>query len=607
MNFFFKFNNSNKDKNTPTTPNSSLETFNQTDTQACPVPPSPSPSHSQSNNMTIHPCGHQQSLLTLVRSISSSYPPPPRRFLENLALRSRNRRQSQKRIFIDLPDCTAFFLMALQQIIWIAICVFCLFSSNFDQFNNPKIKVTIHSLIRLGPFLILYAMVLTFLSTIILYNFTIITVHLVSLSVLLLTIYNAASNLFQLKFSSGNFASLLTFIFLSIYYFRALKHLPLTSIFIKSSAKICWRNHVSLLFIFAAYAVLVYSYLIVWSFSILVIQESSNIFRLQQIIFLIMSTISMMLFSAFLRDLLQIWISRIIYNSTFAHTQRPVIVTSLTRNTNTNTKAIEDIENNIPNTKVNGLRNNSLTSSSSSLSDNVMLSSLSDSSFEETQRLVSRESLWWCVGTAARSAFHLVLRGFQVHIWILALIQIIFPNFGPPADPQCVLDIFHVPTAIYGTSFIKSRKFVNDTMVDHGMDKISVDIYLRTFIYYMMSYACLILGLLSTWYIFGDNYRFKTSFFFDSMWSLLNHSESLHFACFFIIFGVVLVLTAIDSVHMILCWSICESPTSVSALEPDLMYLLVATYHARLDLRRFSGDRIHTNTFKSASKSIINK
>ena len=203
--------------------------------------------------------------------------------------------------------------------------------------------------------------------------------------------------------------------------------------------------------------------------------------------------------------------------------------------------------------------------------------------------------MWWCLGTASRSAFHLVLRAFQVYIWILSLIQIFFPNFGPPADPNCVLDVFHVPTAIYGTSFTKSRRFVADTMVNHGMDKISVDLYLRTFIYYMISYACGIMSLLSIWGLLGPEYKFKISFIIDCTWSILTTSSPVHFACIFVIFGTILFFTAIDSVHMILCWSICETPTSVSALEPELMHSLVTNYHARLDLRRFSGDRIRTS------------
>lgn len=541
---------------------------------------------------TVHPSGRQQSITSLLKSLSSSEESTaastasaPRRFLEDLALRSRNNFQSKRRFFIEISDGVALLFMFLQVFIWISLTLITAF------YGEGQVKGhNLFTVFKFGPFFIFLALIISLISSVILYFFTHFTIHLVSLSVLTFNFYNVVSNLPEHRFTMGNFASLLTFLFLALYYVRGLKHLSLTCHFIKSAARICWRNHLSLAFVFLVYTSMAFLYLITWSASILIIQSSRTNFKTISIIYCIFS---LMLTSAFLRDFLQIWLSRIIYSSTFAYTGRPVIVTSLTKkpfilekdtiervtDTEANSETFTDIEQ--PNTLLN-------------IPQSPECSVNSPLAYEETRRVVSRDSMWWCLGTAARSSFHLLLRAFQIHNWILALVQVFFPNFGPPANPKCVLDVFHVPTAIYGTSYNKSIRFVEDTMVDHGMDQISVDLYLRTFIYYMISYACGVLTLLSIWTVFGDEYKFKVSFLLDSISSLLSSSSPVHFACIFAVFGVVLFFTSIDSVHMILCWSICESPTSVSALEPELMHVLVTNYHTRLDLRRFSGDRIRT-------------
>lgn len=537
---------------------------------------------------TVHPSGRQQSITSLLKSLSSSEESTaastasaPRRFLEDLALRSRNNFQSKRRFFIEISDGVALLFMFLQVLIWIALTL----STAFYGEGQVKGHHHLFIVFKFGPFFIFLALIISLISSVFLYFFTHFTIHLVSLSVLTFNFYNVVSNLPEHRFTTGNFASLLTFLFLALYYVRGLKHLPLTCHFIKSAARICWRNHLSLAFVFLVYASTAFLYLITWSASIFIIQSSKTNFKTVSLIYCIFS---LMLTSAFLRDFLQIWLSRIIYNSTFAYTGRPVIVTSLTKRPSildkeqvgvTDTETLTDIEQ--PNTPQN-------------IPQSPEYSVNSPLAYEETKRVVSRDSMWWCLGTAARSSFHLLLRAFQIHNWILALVQVFIPNFGPPANPKCVLDVFHVPTAIYGTSYNKSIRFVEDTMVDHGMDQISVDLYLRTFIYYMISYACGVLTLLSIWTVFGDEYKFKVSFLLDSISSLMSSSSPVHFACIFAVFGVVLFFTSIDSVHMILCWSICESPTSVSALEPELMHVLVTNYHARLDLRRFSGDRIRT-------------
>ena len=530
------------------------------------------------NQQTVYPSGQQQSITSLLKSLStssesnsSSIVSAPRRFMEDLALRNRNNFQSKRRVFIEISDGVSLFLMILQVLIWIVLTLLTAFYSKDDGIKTEIIN-EIFILLKFGPLFIILATSIALFSSVFLYFFTNFTIHFVSLSVLGFNFYNATSS-FPYKFTSGNFASLLTFLFLAIYYVRGLKHLPLTCNFIKSATRICWRNHVSLAFVFLTYASIGFFYLITWSTSILIIQSSNlkNYFKTFSLIYFIFS---LMLSSAFLRDFLQIWLSRIIYNSTFAYTGHPVIVTSLTKKHST-----------IPDSDL----ENPQTSQTPQICDQN-----SPLSYEETKRIVSRDSMWWCMGTAARSSFHLFLRAFQIHTWILALIQVFSPNFGPPANPKCVLDVFHVPTAIYGTSYNKSIRFVEDTMVDHGMDQISVDLYLRTFIYYMISYVCGVLSLMAIWFLFGDQYKFKVSFLLDAISSLLNNSLPIHFACIFAIFGVVLFFTSIDSVHMILCWSICESPTSVSTLEPELMHVLVTNYHARLDLRRFSGDRIRS-------------
>ena len=530
---------------------------------------------SDDHNLTSHtvlPSGRQQSIKSILKSFSSASRsstsvPATRRFLEDLALRGRNRFQSQRRVFSDMSDGVALLLMSLQMIVWAILTII-----SATHYNDPNaLHKSIWQLVKYGPIFITTSLSLAFFSSLFLYFFTKITIHFVSLSVLGFILYTALFNLPHGTFTLGNFASLLTFLFLALYYRRGLRHLPLTCKFIQSASRICWRNHVSVLFVFASYALFIYGYLLLWSASILFIQSTFIFNKYFKTAILAYSLFSLMFFACFLRDLLQIWLSRIIYTSTFAYPSRPVTVTSLKR------KPSIIIDNPIP----------SPSESSESIDDAI--------SYEETQRIVSRESMWWCMGTAARSAFHLVLRAFQIHIWFLSLVQIFYPSFGPPADPKCVLDVFHVPTAIYGTSYNKSRRFIADTMVDHGMDQISVDLYFRTFIYYMISYACEVFALISIGYLLGDSYKFKISFLIDSCWSILTKSSPVHFASIFVAFSVILYYTAIDSVHMILCWSICETPTSVSALEPELMGLLVTSYHARLDLRRFAGDRIHTS------------
>ena len=526
----------------------------------------------ESTQHTVKPSGRQQSIRTLLQSLSSSsstqprfaldsFPHASRRFLEDLALRSRNKFRSERRVFSDMSDGVAFLLMGLNVAIW-GVLTLCF----IDKETLSLCSNTVFTLLKIGPLFLSISISIAFISSIFLYLVPRFTVHSVSLSVLLFTLYTASFNLPQLKFNYGNFASLLTFTFLLLYYLKGLKHLPLTFKFIKSASRICWRNHVSLGFVFFSYALFIYIYLITWSLSILIIQNTKKItVPYAKASILCYFLLSLLLFGSFLRDLLQIWLSRIIYTSTFAYPSKPVVVTSLLKRD----PVAQDCE---------------------------FPGSFSDSpTYEETQRVVSRESMWWCMGTASRSAFHLVLRAFQVHTWILSLVQIYFPNFGSPADPKCVLDVFHVPTAIYGTSFTKSRRFVADTMVNHGMDQISVDLYLRIFIYYMISYACFVLSLLSVWALLGSDYRFKISFIVDFTWSIFTTSSPVHFACIFVASGTILYFTAIDSVHMILCWSICETPTSVSSLEPELMHTLVTNYHARLDLNRFSGDRIRTS------------
>lgn len=523
---------------------------------------------------TVRPSGRQQSLTSVLKSLSSSSSSsssdpnpsstsslsrtgPTARFMQDLALRSKNRFRSSKRVFIDMADGLALLLMILQAVIWLGLSV-----GLYIMRSDPLDMTAIYKLMQVAPLFLGLALVIALISSVFLYFFTSSTVHVVSLSVLCFTLYNVASNLPNFPnpfFTSGNFASLITFVFLALYYLRGLKNLPLTCHFLKSASRICWRHHLSLAFVFASYALTIYIYIITWSTSILIIQRSDlrNNFKIAALAY---TVCSLMITSAFLRDFLQIWLSRIIYTSTFAYTARPVIVTSLVKRL--------------------------------SLTDEEDLES---GSLEETKRVVSRDSMWWCMGTAARSAFHLVIRAFQIHLWILAIVQVFAPQCGPRADPQCVLDVFHVPTAIYGTSYTKSRTFVADTMVDHGMDQISVELYLRTFIYYMISYACGILSLVAGWRCLGCDsaFRFKVTFMLDSVWAMFTTAQPVHFAAIFVAFGIILFFTAIDSVHMILCWSICESPTSVSALEPDLMHLLVTFYHARLDLKRFTGDRIN--------------
>lgn len=533
-----------------------------------------SPTSQSISQYTIHPSQRHQTFVNLLRSLSSSLNTSgAKKFLEDLALRSRNRYQSDRRVFRDLPDGFAFLLLVILILVWFTLSA----SASWSIFHDPKsaeiitsISQVLSLLIWQGPLALLLSMTISFISSLILYQWTVPFIHITSLTVLSFTLFNGLSSLPFGKFGSGNCAALLTFLFLGIFYVRGVKHIPLTAHFIKSASRICWRNRVYLSFVFTVYAVLLIALILFWSTSILFLQQTAwlKYFRISS---LVVATFVFVLFGSFLRDLLQIWLSRIIYMTTFAYSARPVTVTSVARRpSNIVPDSLDDLED----------RHDPVDDPFSVL--------------EETQRQVSRESLWWCTGTAARSSFHLTLRAFQVHIWLLTLLQV-FVKWGPPVDPRCVLDVFHVPTAIYGTSYSKSRRFVGETMVDHGLDKISVDIYLRTFIYYMLSYACGIITLLLIWSLLGSQFTFHPNFLTASAASLLTASLPVHFIFFYVFCGTVLFMTAIDSVHMILCWAICETPTSVSALEPKLMHVLVSSYHARLDLKRFTGDRIFSS------------
>ena len=484
--------------------------------------------------------------------------------MKELALRSRTNYRSDRRIFRDLPDGLALLVMATQFVLWLGLIGFSLASSwSRAMFKNEFVLLAWQ-----GPTAFAIASLITLLSCIVLYHLTALTLHTYSISVLIFVFVSALHGLPK-SFSVGNGAGIVTFLFLALYYWRGWAHSKLSQMFIKSATRICWRNLGRLTVVYLAYFVALLAYLLVWCAGIWSIQRAPWTAAFK-IVAVSCCMISFMLTGAFMRDFLQIWLSRVIYLNTFRHGgDRATFVTSITRR---------------PSILINTLPNNN---------SNSLVNEDSDEDLEQVRRKVTRESMWWCMGTACRSAFHLVLRGVSVHLWILALIQVCFPRFGPPANPTCVLDVFHVPTAIYGTSFSKSRKFVGETMLNHGMDKISVDVFIRTFIYYMFTYANgMIALLLLQWPL---HFKFRSDFVFASMFSMYSGAGMGHFAVVFAAVAAILIVTSIDSVYMILCWAICETPTTVSYLEAELMTTLVSKYHARLDLKRFSGDCIEIN------------
>lgn len=493
-----------------------------------------------------------------LNSLSSSFSSQStNEFMKELALRSRTNNRSDRRIFRDMPDGLALLLMTTQFVLWLGLIVFSLASSwSHQMFKNELLL-----LLWQGPAAFAVASLITLLSCVVLYHLTALTLHTYSIGVLIFVFVSALSGV-PISFGVGNVAGIVTFLFLALYYWRGWAHSKLSQMFIKSATRICWRNLVRLTVVYLAYFLVLLAYLLVWCAGIWSLQRApwSTAFK---IVAVTCCMISFMLTGAFMRDFLQIWLSRVIYLNTFRHGgDRATFVTSITRRPST------------------------------MLSSNCLQED-SDDDLEQIRRKVTRESMWWCLGTACRSAFHLVLRGVSVHLWVFALIQVCFPRFGPPANPTCVLDVFHVPTAIYGTSFTKSRKFVGETMLNHGMDKISVDVFIRTFIYYMFTYANGMIALLILqWPL---NFKFRSDFVFASMFSMYSGAGMGHFAVVFAAVSAILIVTSIDSVYMILCWAICETPTSVSYLEAELMTTLVSQYHARLDLKRFSGDCIEIN------------
>lgn len=499
------------------------------------------------------------------RSLSSS---GARSFMEELALRSRNRFRSDRRVFRELPDGFAFLLMALQFVGWVALCVWSARNASLED-----VLPVLHPILRHCPLAFLVAMGVTFLSSVLFYRCTYGVLHCGSLLVLIFTLYNAVSSL-PGSFGGSNIAALFTLLFLALYYIQGIPHMRLSVRFIQSAARICWRSRMQLSVVYVVYTLLLNCYLLAWAAGVVCLQAASLPAKTPIVVAMLLS---LMLTCAFLRDLLQIWLSRVVYTSAFVHD-------STTSSTRVVTSSVVTRR---PSSASHNLDPATLFSSNKNTQDPILL--------EETQRQVSCESMWWCVGTAARSALSLVLRGFQVHLWLLTLIQAVV-KWGPDAAPSCVLDVFHVPTAIYGTSYSKSRRFVSETMVDHGMDRISVDIYFRTFIYYMFSYANAIVALLILHSLLGPDYAFRSNFLAGFGLALFGSpaaATSTSFVVLFVLVGSILVVTSIDSVHMILCWAICETPTTVSVLEPELMHVLVSDYHARLDLKRFSGDRIH--------------
>ena len=481
-------------------------------------------------------------------------------FMQELALRSRNRFRSDRRLISDLPDGLALIAMTVQFILWVGLISYSLASSWSPSLTSDHRFV---SLLRSGAIAYLTSTALTLFSCMLLYHFTTFLLHAVSLAVLTFLFTTVALAFFEGGFAASSVGGVLTFVFLALYYLRGVPFSTLSSMFIRSAGRICWHNLGHLIAVYAVYIPVVFAFVFFWCAGVWSLQFApwptwARLTALTWCIFSFMFT------GAFLRDFLQIWLSRVIYLNTFRHGgERATIVTSLTRRPSISPFAPDPVE------------------------------AAGEDELEEIRRQVTRESTWWCVGTASRSAFHLVLRGFSVHLWILALIQVCAPKFGPPANPTCVLDVFHVPTAIYGTSFTKSRKFVGETMLNHGMDKISVDVYIRTFIYYMFTYGNGTLVLLALQQPLG--FTFRSDFIVASALSIFLKAAIEHFIVIFVAVAAILIVTSIDSVHMILCWAICETPTAVSHLEPQLMVTLVSKYHARLDLKRFTGDRIEIN------------
>ncbi len=478
-------------------------------------------------------------------------------FMQELALRSRNRFRSDRRLIRDLPDGLALIAMVVQLILWLLLVCYSLSA----PWSTSLTDIPYFSLFKSGAIAFLTSTAFAVLSSFLLYHFTTFLLHAVSLAVLGFLSCTIIVSIYGSGFEVSCIAGILTFIFLALYYFQGIRHVELSSMFIKSAGRICWQNLGHLIAVYAVYIPVSFLFVFTWCLGVWSLQHApwSNWIRFTALLWCFFSYLFI---GAFLRDFLQIWLSRVIYLAAFRHGgERATIVTSLTRRPSTYPLALEEEECDEDNDE-----------------------------FEEIKRQVTRESTWWCMGTACRSAFHLVLRGFSVHLWVLALIQVCAPKFGPPANPTCVLDVFHVPTAIYGTSFTKSRKFVGETMLNHGMDKISVDVCIRTFIYYMFTYGVGILVLLALQKPL--NFNFRADFIAASALSIFSGASIEHFVVIFVAVAAILIVTSIDSVHMILCWAICETPTAVSHLEPQLMAALVSKYHARLDLKRFTGDRI---------------
>jgi hypothetical protein len=484
-------------------------------------------------------------------------------FMQELALRSRNSFRSDRRLIRDLPDGLALIVMTVQFLLCAGLVAYSLASPWSPALSEDRFV----GLLGSGAVAFLSSTALTLFSCVLLYHFTSFLLHAVSLAVLAFLLSTVALAGFEGEFGVSALAGLLTFTFLALYYWRGARFSKLSCMFISSAGRICWRNLGHLGVVYAVYIPIVFSIAFFWCAGVWSLQLAPwpNWARWGALGWCF---VSLMCTGAFLRDFLQIWLSRVIYLNTFRHGgERATIVTSLTRRAST-AGLVEEADDDDD--------------------DHDEKDELA-----EIRRQITRESTWWCFGTASRSAFHLVLRGVSVHLWILALIQVWAPEFGPPANPTCVLDVFHVPTAIYGTSFTKSRKFVGETMLNHGMDRISVDVYIRTFIYYMFTYGNGILALLALQRPL--HFAFRADFIAASTLSIFFNAAVEHFIVIFVAVAAILVVTSVDSVHMILCWAICETPTAVSHLEPQLMATLVSKYHARLDLKRFTGDRIEIN------------
>jgi hypothetical protein len=468
-----------------------------------------------------------------------------RRFLEELAIRSRRYFRSERRVIKDLPDGFALLLMIGQFLGAVALCLWAATRTPESFSLAEALRPTFYYC----PLSFLIAFSVTFGSIFVLHRYTKAVLHAVSVVVIGFNLYNSLP--IRQSFGVANGMALCTSIFLGLFYVRAWPHMRLSAQFIQSAGRICWRNRVHLAIVYAVHAVAINLFLFGWCAGILVVQAAE--IPLKKVLLMGM-LLSFMVTGAFLRDLLQIWLSRIVYFSTFMApgTVSGALITSISRQ---------------PSMMMPG-----------------------EVALQPTYRLVARESMIWCVGTAARSAFSLVLRAFEIHIWLLQLAQACFPKLGPDANPKCVLDVFHVPTAIYGTSYRKSRRFVAETMFDHGMDRISIDIYIRTFIYYVLAWAN---GIGALWCLsYLAPFKFHLSCLASTVLALLGWSDvaadASSFAVMFVLTGTVLMVTGIDSVHMILCWAVCETPATVSVLEPELMHVLVADYHARLDLKRLS-------------------